>query len=297
MKQVSKPILFIKYLILSLCISLLISCNAKLESEIQAIPMDFEFHRFDKEFAKANKESLNEIKETYPIFFDPSLEEDFWIEKLQDSLQLELESEVIKAFPEDEAIYKPIKSVFQHIKYYFPSFVPPVVYTSTTDVAYGTKVIYGDKIMVIGLDNYLGENHYFYEGIQKYFVQNMNSNRIPVDVAIELATHNVAPIQDHSFLSQIIYFGKILYMTEMWNPKAPESLIIGYTEKQWEWVIENEEDIWRYFIEKEILYSTDSGLKQRFIDEGIFLNSIWKSIMSLLQKSENIWDGKLLLPI
>src|SRR5690625_7095722 len=100
-------------------------------------------------------------------------------EKLKETLKIELEEDVIKAFPEDESIYETVKNVFQHVKYYFPRFEPPTVYTSTTDVAYETKVILSGKNMVIGLDNYLGSNHYFYEGIQTYFKKNMNADRLP----------------------------------------------------------------------------------------------------------------------
>lgn len=270
MQQVSKPILFTKYLILTLCIGTLVSCTSKLEKEIQAIPMEFEFRRFDKDFANATPEDLSKIKDEYPIFFNPNVEDEFWIKKMTDTLQIELEEEVIKAFPNDQELYEPVKSVFQHVKYYFPRFEPPTVYSSTTDVAYETKVILSGKDLVIGLDSYLGEDHYFYEGVQKYFVQNMIKERMPIDVALELATHTVAPIQDRTFLSQIIYHGKLLYMTNLWVPKAKESLIMGFTSDQWEWAEENEEDVWRYFIERELLYSTDSSLKQRFIEDGPF---------------------------
>src|SRR5699024_6400085 len=255
---------------LGLCLGLLVSCTSSIEKEIRQIPMEFEFHRFDKVFANASEEDLTEIKKTYSLFLDPSLPDSFWIEKLNDTLQIELEQEVIKAFPEDEPIYELVKNVFQHVKYYFPRFEPPTVYTSTTDVAYESKVILAGQNMVIGLDNYLGSKHYFYEGIQNYFRENMNPNRMSVDIATELASYTVAPIQDRTFLSQMIYFGKVLYMTDFWVPDVPDSVIIGYTEDEWEWALENEEDIWRYFIERELLYSTESGLKQRFIDNAPF---------------------------
>ena len=45
---------------------------------------------------------------------------------------------------------------------------------------------------------------------------------------------------------------------------------IGYTEAQMEWSQANESQIWSYFIEKELLYSTDSKLPSRFIAEAPF---------------------------
>lgn len=270
MKQVAKPILYLKTFLLSTVLLTLLSCNTKQEKEISTIPMDFELHRFDKAFAEAGLEDLQDIKQAYPLFFSSEIPDAFWIEKLQDSLQIELEGEVLKAFPEDKELYETVKGVFQHAKHYFPDFQPLKVYTSTTDVAYNHKVMINADEMVIGLDNYLGEGHYFYEGLQLYLTQNMNAARIPVDVATEIATYYVAPVQDRTFLSQIIYYGKLLYMAEMWTPKTPENVIIGYTLDQAKWARENEEDVWRYFIEKELLYSTDSGLRPRFIDQAPF---------------------------
>src|SRR5699024_6330030 len=111
MQQAFKSISFTKYVILGLCLGLLVSCTSSIEKEIRQIPMEFEFHRFDKVFANASEEDLTEIKKTYSLFLDPSLPDSFWIEKLNDTLQIELEQEVIKAFPEDEPIYELVKNV------------------------------------------------------------------------------------------------------------------------------------------------------------------------------------------
>ena len=45
---------------------------------------------------------------------------------------------------------------------------------------------------------------------------------------------------------------------------------IGYTREQLDWAISNESYIWRFFIEKELLYSTDSSLASRFINPAPF---------------------------
>ena len=48
----------------------ILSCEAdKLEKEIASIPVDFEFIRFDLEFANTSIDSLNHIKKKYPYFF------------------------------------------------------------------------------------------------------------------------------------------------------------------------------------------------------------------------------------
>ena len=45
---------------------------------------------------------------------------------------------------------------------------------------------------------------------------------------------------------------------------------IKYTPEQIEWVKSNEEYIWRYFVDKELLFSTDAKLPGRFINPAPF---------------------------
>ena len=63
----------------------------------------------------------------------------------------------------------------------------------------------------------------------------------------------------------MIYYGKQLYLKDVWIPGSTDYQKIGYSEEEFKWILENETDIWRYFIENEILYSTDQKLLNRFI--------------------------------
>ena len=45
---------------------------------------------------------------------------------------------------------------------------------------------------------------------------------------------------------------------------------MGYSDDQYEWAQANEDPIWRYFIERELLYDTDRELGRRFIDDAPF---------------------------
>lgn len=62
---------------------------------------------------------------------------------------------------------------------------------------------------------------------------------------------------------------------------------MGYTEDQIKWCQENEGYMWRYFLEKEMLYSDDQKLIPRFVNPALFLNSIWKLIMNRQVKLEH----------
>lgn len=248
------------------------SCNNKneVEKEIERIPIQVRIIRFDKEFSAATPADLPQLKTDFPAFFPKQFNDSIWIEKLTDTLQNQLEHEVLKLFSEDVGLRKVLVPLFQHINYYFPKFQTPLVVTTTSDVDYRNKVILTDSLLVIGLDNYLGSNHRFYEGIEKYITKGMKPSQLGPDVAETYANQYIKPPNNASFLGQMIYYGKQLYLKDLWLPKISDAEKIGYTEEEYKWAEENEQYMWRYFVESEMLYNTDPKLGARFISPAPF---------------------------
>ena len=165
---------------------------------------------------------------------------------------------------------KEIKQLFQALKYNFPTFRIPRVITTTSDVDYRNKVIVTDTIAIVELDTYLGKDHFFYEGLQSYIVANMRPEQIVVDLANAYAQKYVLNTKRKNLLEEMIYFGKLLYVKDKIIPFKTDAEKIGYTPEQLDWVVANQEQMWQYFIDKEVLYSTDSKLPSRFINDAPF---------------------------
>ena len=250
----------------------LLSCNdaSNVETEIDKISMNVEIIRFDREFSRASIENLPTLKQKFPAFFPMQYNDSIWIEKLSDTLQNQLEVEVLKVFPEEQSLKAELIPLFQHIEYYFPQFSTPIVYTVTSDVDYRNKIILADSMLVIALDNYLGSEHPFYQGIDKYIIQDMKPSQIGPDVAELYAREYIKPPINASFLGQLIYFGKMQYLKDLWLPKTSDAEKMGYTEEEMQWSQENELYMWRYFVENEMLYSTDPELGARFLNPAPF---------------------------
>jgi hypothetical protein len=137
-------------------------------------------------------------------------------------------------------------------------------------VEYNYRVILTDSLLLVGLDNYLGGTHKFYQGISKYIANDLDKKFLTRDVASAFAKTAIVPPRDRTFLSQLVYYGKELYLMEKLMPQKNEAVIMGYTPEELDWAIANEEQIWRYFIERELLYSTNSKLGPRFLDPAPF---------------------------
>ncbi len=251
---------------------LLFSCqdNNKVEAEIAKINIDFDVERFDIAFAEATPDDLPKLKSAFPFMFPEQYDDAFWINKMKDTLQLQLSEETIKTFSSFKTETEEIKQLFQHLKYYFPSFKTPRVITTTSDVDYRNKVIVTDTIAIVELDTYLGSDHYFYQGLQNYITANMKSEQIVVDLANAYAQKRVLNAKRKNLLEEMIYFGKLLYIKDKIIPFKSDAQKIGYTPEQLDWVKVNQEQMWQYFIQKELLYSTDSKLPNRFINDAPF---------------------------
>ncbi len=160
--------------------------------------------------------------------------------------------------------------MFRYIKYYFPNYEIPRVVTVTSEVDYNNRIILTDSLLLVGLDNYLGSSHKFYQGISRYIANDLDKQYLTRDMASAFAKTVVAPPRDRTFLSQLVYYGKELYLMQQLMPQKKEAVIIGYAPDDLEWANVNEEQIWRYFIERELLYSTNSKLGPRFLDPAPF---------------------------
>ena len=240
----------------------------KIAEEVNMIALDLRVSRFDNMFANATAGDIPNLRIEYPYLFPAP--DTVWIAKLQDSLQIELRQEVKTEFADFEKETADIELLFKYIKYYFPKYPVPRVITVTNDVDYNNRIILADSLLLIGLDNYLSPEHKYYNGLQNYIAKDMNRDFIVSNIASAFANKVVSRPKERTFLAQIIYYGKILYLKDKLMSFQTDGQKITYSQDQLVWARANEEPMWRHFIENELLYSTDIKLSQRFLDPAPF---------------------------
>ena len=261
-----------KFILFSSLLFALVGCKKENQEEqkILQTPIAFEFIRFDQDFAKTQAADLPKLKAKYPYLFAPGISDSVWLNKKNDSLFKEVQKEVNIQFTDTKKLEQQLKSLFQHITYYFPDQKPGKVIGLLSDMDVLNRVIYADTLTLIGLDTYLGKNHRFYEGFDSYTLKEFEADKIPSDIAESFLSQKVVPTQERSFLSHLIYAGKILYGKDRLLPSTSDALKIGYTEDQIKWCEANEAQMWKYFIENKLLYDTDPKLYNRFIQNAPF---------------------------
>ncbi|WP_372800707.1 gliding motility lipoprotein GldB [Lutibacter sp.] len=256
-----------KTLILLGVLLVAISCSkeSKEKIDVSKIDVTVKIDRFEQKFYNSNLETLPELKEKYPYLFPEQNADSVWIQKINDIEERELYQKSQELFNDFEEEKKQLEDLFKHIKYYHPNFKEPKILTLITNLDYQSKVMYVDSLLFISLDMYLGRNNEVYHDFPKYLSQNYDRSHLKVDIAEAISSKFFIKGNSRQFIDLIIDEGKKMYMLDTYLPFVSDAEKIGYSKENIIWVTNNETEIWKYFVEKKLLYSTDTDLTTRFI--------------------------------
>ena len=258
-------VFFLSVLVLGACKN-----KDKLAVDTSKIDVKIEVSRFDKLFYSATPQTLAEIKAQFPYLFPNQEPDSVWLNKIKNKDNRFLYAEVQKTFPDFKEQTVDLTSLFKHIKHYYPKFNEPKVLTLISEVDYLNKVIYADSLLLISLDMYLGSKHDVYEGFPQYLSAPFDKKYLMAEVAKAIAQKNLPPQNTQTFISSCIQQGKLLYLSKAFLPSLADSTLLGYDPQKLQWAHANEEFIWKYFVENQLLFSTDKNLMARFINQAPF---------------------------
>lgn len=265
-------LIFMKKLLCFSFAILMLSCKSdkKTNDTIDVKPDHVIVERFDKEFYGGKAEDLPLLKEKFPYLFPAGVEDSVWTNKLKNPLLQELYSEVQKTYPNTDSLSKAFGDLFAHMHHYFPNTYTPKVITVISEVDKEVKAIYADSLVLVSLDCYLGENHRFYADFPEYQRIEFNKNQMFPDLVTNFSDRIIPFPKDNTLLSSMIYYGKKLYLKDLFLPEYSDDAKIGYSEVHLGWCKANEAEMWSYFIENNLLYQNDRKLEFRFINDAPF---------------------------
>ena len=250
----------------------LFSCKEQptVQMEISDIVVDVKVDRFEEKFYNATALTLPNLKSEYPFLFPIQNADSVWLNRINNVEEKELFAASQKVFGDFKSEKMALKNLFGHVKNNHPSFKPPQIITLITKLDYENKVMYADSLLFVSLDMYLGKNNEAYNDFPKYLSQNFEKSRLVVDVAMAISERYLSGRRSRQFLDMIIEEGKKMHLVDTYLPAVSEAQKMGYTQEKLDWVIANESQIWKYFIENKLLYSTDSDLYARFVSNAPF---------------------------
>lgn len=180
-------------------------------------------------------------------------------------------------YPDLNQLRDGFSEAFQRFKYHFPNRKLPKLVTMMSGFNYAVFPL--DSTLAIGLEMYLGSENDFYKmlGYPRYRTLFMDKeNILPDAVSGWMINEFPYTMNKNDFLSEIIYMGKIIYLTDALLPDVTDTLKMRYTQLQLDYCLQNEFNVWSYFAAQKITYTTDQAEIMKFTGEGPFTSALSK---------------------
>lgn len=210
---------------------------------------------------------LAQFQRQYP-WFQGSVPDEDYLKRRSDSTEINLYKKAHSLINEPQ-LKKELAQLFAHIQYYFPKFSPPQVFLYSSALqGVESPVFYREREnwLFIDITAFMGDGNPYYKNIDLYLQHSMNPQNLIPKVSKTLAEQIVPWDRKHrKFIDMMVYEGKLMILQDAFLPQTSDALKIGYTPQQEQWALQNEENIWNYFVENDLLFSDDSRLVERFI--------------------------------
>lgn len=251
--------------------TVLISCaENKNTIDTSTIKVDFKLIDFHNLFFDSKNEEFEKLKQEHPFLFPYQVADSVWNNKRTNKEELLLYHMADSVFGDLAFEKKELTNLFKYFKYYLPNFKVPKTYAMISNLDYDSKVVFADSLLFISLDMYLGKNSEVYQSFPPYISEKYTKKHLVVDVAETISEQNFKIQRGNTFIENIIFQGKKLYLTQSLLPHYPKQEILGYSNDKNNWALQNEALVWSYFIENQLLYSTNKNLTNRFINPAPF---------------------------
>jgi hypothetical protein len=190
---------------------------------------------------------------------------------LTDYLNNEVYHKTMETFPDLTWLEEELSKAFSRYHYLFPGRQIPALYSYIS--RFNQSIVIADSVLAIGLDKYLGTDCEYYRrlGLYSYLIKNMHPDKILSDcISSWCLTEFIYNDSVDNVLSNILYNGKILYLTKTLLPGHPDSLITGFTGEEMQFCRANEARMWEYMIENKILFVSDAFTIKKYTGIGPF---------------------------
>ena len=302
------------------------SCShSKKDVDVSDVKINFQFHRFEQDLFAMDKNAiateLPQMRKKYGNFFERFNENMIQIGNssradypvnisnfLNDAAIIAVYKDVQKEYSNTDALQEDFESALKHYKYFFPDKIIPQVATFISGFNYPIAVT--DSLMGVGLDMYLGKKYNYYQlmAFPNYQTEFMSKNYVVVDAMRSWLQTEFETMDAHNnLLSEMIFQGKIMYALDYILPQFPDTIKMEYTNKQLQWTQNSETSIWKYFIDKKLLYSTKPSENVKYINAAPFTTGMpkespsrigvwvgWKIVEAYMEKNSSITIANLM---
>jgi hypothetical protein len=180
-----------------------------------------------------------------------------------------------KKYADFSPVENSLKRGLQFLHYYFPSYkLPTRLITFIGPINSYGNIITKDALAV-GLQLYMGKEYPLYQDEQgqalypAFVSRRFEPQYITVN-CIRNIVDDIYPDQSSGkpLVEQMIESGKRQYLLEKLLPELPDSIRTGYTAQQLAFCRHNEQQVWSFFVQNDLLFSNDPNTVRDYLTDA-----------------------------
>jgi len=275
-----------------LLVGIFASCGNKKAPDVSHVKVELKVERFEHDFFAIDTNNINasldQLHQKYPGFLQDYVYNILGISPQADSsvvMQEQLKSfyrsylpvkdSADKVFTNMNDIVADTRKGLQYAKYYFPNYRLPNRFITFIGPINSYANILTNDGLAVGLQLYMGGNYSLYqtqagqEMYPGYISRKFEPRYIPVNT-IRTIVDDMYPDRSagRPLVEQMIEAGKRLYLLDHLLPQIADTLKTGYTAAQLKGAYANEELIWTYFVNNDLLFAIDPSITKDYMNEA-----------------------------
>lgn len=263
-------------------VSLFASCGSetpkvekKEASETTRALEKLSINNFEEDFKKIDlnnfEEELKSLESKYSLFFASNRPLSEWEIRAKNEKLSDLSDSLVDLFNNKYEWKEDLNKASVNYQKEFINDVMPEVYLWNSAFEMNEGVWGYNNQLILAMEQYLGEGHPFYDQLPRYIAFQRNPKFISRDLIKNFAeSKSLTDSEDFTFLNQMLKAGKAYYFTEKMLDGISDGDLLKYNEEKLQWIEENESEVWKYFVNQELLFSTERKVGERFLAEAPF---------------------------
>ena len=169
-----------------------------------------------------------------------------------------------------------LSNAFGRWRVHFPNAPVPAIDLAFTGFNY--SVYPTDDLLLIGCEFFLGAEHPSVRSLPPTIYPRYMQERMVPDHLVGDALRGwlLVHFQDQHYdpkgrlAEELLYWGKVLYLTRCLVPDIPPHAILDWTPEEWNWAVNNERTLWSELRREEVLYNRNKMDIQRWTSDAPF---------------------------
>jgi hypothetical protein len=276
-----------KFLIWLIFVGLFVgACQKKEQAENPMTNIQLDFVRVDRLLAEAkNVQAIDSLLKKYPEitvgYFQcppekiPFLANDLFRLFQNPALRkFYLQSQEANFYGGDR-LKDELSEAFQRIYHEFPQTKPPKIRTVFSGFGglsaefSAQNMVVTDSLIIIGIDFFMGKKGlYSPPNVYDYQIRKLEPKALVSQVVLQYsAFFNQQNPEDHTLLSDMIWYGKSYAFTKKILPEVADTLLFGYTTQELAESNAFQGEVWEHFIDNSLLFKKDEVTKTKYLGE------------------------------